>query len=186
MYGQFDEVRIIKKIYEDYDLPKTCIEFGAYDGITNSNTYYFWNKKGFRSLLIEPDPNLYELLEKNSNQNCTVINDFVSVKNSLNKIIKKYNYKIIVNKNNFYKIELQQNLPTVDFYFATVNKNNDFHDTWEKVVWSKCKPFIKKKWKNTTLNIPNNYETKLINRYGKNWRIPKNNYKGPKPRKKIL
>ena len=51
MYGQFDEVRIIKKIYEDYDLPKTCIEFGAYDGITNSNTYYFWNKKGFRSLL---------------------------------------------------------------------------------------------------------------------------------------
>ena len=65
MYGQFDEVRIIKKIFEDYDLPKTCIEFGAYDGVTNSNTYYFWNKKGFRSLLIEPDPNLYELLEKN-------------------------------------------------------------------------------------------------------------------------
>ena len=92
MYGQFDEVRIIKKIYEDYDLPKTCIEFGAYDGITNSNTYYFWNKKGFRSLLIEPDPNLYEQLKKNSNQNCTVINDFVSVKNSLNKIIKKYNF----------------------------------------------------------------------------------------------
>ena len=22
MYGQFDEVRILKKIYEDYDLPK--------------------------------------------------------------------------------------------------------------------------------------------------------------------
>jgi len=116
------------------------------------------------------------------------IDIIIDIKNkiNINKIIKKYNYKIIVNKNNFYKIELQQNLPTVDFYFATVNKNNDFHDTWEKVVWSKCKPFIKKKWKNTTLNIPNNYETKLINRYGKNWRIPKNNYKGPKPRKKIL
>ena len=88
MYGQFDEVRILKKIY-DYGLPKTCIEFGAYDGITNSNTYYFWNKKGFRSLLIEPNPNLYEQLVKNSNQNCTVINDFVSVKNSLNKNYKK-------------------------------------------------------------------------------------------------
>ena len=106
MYGQFDEVRIIKKIYEDYDLPKTCIEFGAYDGITNSNTYYFWNKKGFRSLLIEPDPNLYELLEKNSNQNCTVINDFVSVKNSLNKIIKKYNFP---NKIGILSIDIDSN-----------------------------------------------------------------------------
>ena len=48
MYGQFNEVKVIKKIIEKYDLPKTCIEFGAYDGITNANTYYFWKKKGFK------------------------------------------------------------------------------------------------------------------------------------------
>ena len=92
MYGQFNEVKIIKKIYEKYDFPKTCIEFGAYDGITNANTFYFWKKKGFKSLLIEADPNLFKLLEKNANQNCIIVNDFVSRKNSLQKIIKKYNF----------------------------------------------------------------------------------------------
>ena len=45
MYGQFNEVKIIKRIYEKYGFPKTCIEFGAYDGITNANTFYFWKKK---------------------------------------------------------------------------------------------------------------------------------------------
>ena len=63
MYGQFNEVKIINKIYEKYDFPKTCIEFGAYDGITNANTFYFWKNKGFKSLLIEADPNLFKLLE---------------------------------------------------------------------------------------------------------------------------
>ena len=51
MYGQFNEVKIINKIYEKYNFPKTCIEFGAYDGITNANTFYFWKNKGFKSLL---------------------------------------------------------------------------------------------------------------------------------------
>ena len=92
MYGQFDEVRIIKKIYEDYDLPKTCIEFGAYDGITNSNTFYFWKKKKFRALLIEPDLNLFKILKKNSNSFCTIVNEFVSKENSLNNIIRKYKF----------------------------------------------------------------------------------------------
>ena len=106
MYGQFNEVKIIKKIYEKYDFPKTCIEFGAYDGITNANTFYFWKKKGFKSLLIEADPNLFKLLEKNANQNCIVVNDFVSRKNSLNKIIKKYNFP---NKIGILSIDIDSN-----------------------------------------------------------------------------
>ena len=116
------------------------------------------------------------------------IDIIIDIKNKLNidKIIKKYNYKIKINKSNFYKIELQSDLPTVDFYFATVNKNNDFSDGWEAVIWSKCKPFTKKKWKNSILIIPNNYETKLINRYGKNWRTPIHNFKGLSPKNKIL
>ena len=51
-HGQFGEVLVIKDLFDDFDIPKTCIEFGAYDGITNSNTYYFWKKKGFKALLI--------------------------------------------------------------------------------------------------------------------------------------
>ena len=106
MYGQFNEVKIIKRIYEKYDFPKTCIEFGAYDGITNANTFYFWKKKGFKSLLIEADPNLFKLLEKNANQNCIIVNDFVSRKNSLQKIIKKYNFP---NKIGILSIDIDSN-----------------------------------------------------------------------------
>lgn len=106
MYGQFDEVKIINKIYKISKIPKTCIEFGAYDGITNSNTFYFWEKKNFKSLLIEADPNLFKLLEKNANQNCIVVNDFVSRKNSLQKIIKKYNFP---NKIGILSIDIDSN-----------------------------------------------------------------------------
>ena len=49
MYGQFDEVKLILKIPKLDIIPKTCIEFGAYDGITNSNTFYFWKKENFQS-----------------------------------------------------------------------------------------------------------------------------------------
>ena len=47
MYGQFDEVKLILKIPKLEVIPKTSIEFGAYDGITNSNTFYFWKKENF-------------------------------------------------------------------------------------------------------------------------------------------
>ena len=47
-----------------------------------------------------------KLLEKNSNQNCTVVNDFVSIKNSLNKIIKKYNFP---NKIGILSIDIDSN-----------------------------------------------------------------------------
>lgn len=79
---------------------------------------------------------------------------------------------------------------SIDFYCADFNENtNDFHDTWEKVIWTKCKDdndnFVVKQWNNIELNLPLNYEKKLEGRYGKNWRIPQNN-KGPMPRLKKL
>ena len=37
--GQFGEVLILKNIINKFPIPKTCIEFGAYDGITNANTF---------------------------------------------------------------------------------------------------------------------------------------------------
>ena len=91
-------------------------------------------------------------------------------------------------KKNFIKTQETNDLSSVDFYMANVDTLGNFNDTWEKVIWSDCyknNKLIKKQWNSITLNIPNNYETKLINRYGENWRIKQNN-KGPKPRKKIL
>ena len=40
-------------------------------------------------------------------------------------------------------------------------------------------------WNGTVLPIPNNYETKLINRYGKDWQTPQNS-KGPQPPKTTI
>jgi FkbM family methyltransferase len=50
-YGQHGEDSYLSSLFPD----KTgvCIEVGAYDGVTGSNTYYFENK-GWRALCIEP------------------------------------------------------------------------------------------------------------------------------------
>ena len=45
--------------------------------------------------------------------------------------------------------------------------------------------FIQKDFEDTTLNLPNNYIKKIINRYGENWKVPQDN-KGIFPRNRIL
>ena len=64
MYGQFGEVKILKNLVKKFDIPKTCVEFGAYDGVTNSNTNYFWEKQKFRALLIEPNEKLFHFTRR--------------------------------------------------------------------------------------------------------------------------
>ena len=109
----------------------------------------------------------------NNDDDIDIIIDY-NDKNKINEIIKKYNFKIVIKENHIYKIELEKNLPTVDFYFSNI-KENTYIDHWERVIWKNCNPIQKLKWKNTTLNIPNEYQHKLLNRYGKNWRIPQKN-----------
>lgn len=78
---------------------------------------------------------------------------------------------------------------SVDFYMAIVEENGDFKDHWEDVNWTKCYSedgkLIEKEWEGLTLFYPNNYEEKLIGRYGKDWKTPKKS-KGVFPRKKCL
>ena len=77
---------------------------------------------------------------------------------------------------------------TVDIYMATMDDNGNYNDMWNGVVWSEChvnNKLIEYEWQGTTLYLPNNYETKLINRYGKAWKTPAKS-KGPKPHKKII
>lgn len=65
-YAQFD---VDKIIYEEY-FPRgyigNCIEVGAVDGIEISNTYFF-ERKGWNCLCIEPQPGLgyFESLKRN-------------------------------------------------------------------------------------------------------------------------
>lgn len=51
-YGQHGEDAYIKTLFPDNYIG-TCIEVGAYDGISLSNTYFF-EQKGWKSLCIEP------------------------------------------------------------------------------------------------------------------------------------
>lgn len=67
---------------------------------------------------------------------------------------------------------------SVDFYMSEVDSNGDFHDTWENVIWSNCynekNKLIEYTFQGEQLYLPNNYEIKLSNRYGDDWRIPLN------------
>jgi phosphorylcholine metabolism protein LicD len=108
----------------------------------------------------------------------------IQQKDLLKQIIKENNFKYMINANNFMKIELERGMPTVDFYLANVDNNGNFNDTWTKVVWSNVYDLHEKEWNNLILYMPNNYETKLENRYG-DWKIPKKS-KGLNPQKKII
>lgn len=93
-------------------------------------------------------------------------------------------------KHQFIKTAYTNTISSIDFYFAEVDDNGNFKDTWNKVVWSNCftdnnKMFIQYDWNGTVLPIPHNYETKLINRYGETWKTPQNS-KGPQPPKIII
>lgn len=95
----------------------------------------------------------------------------------------------IGNSRNIIKTVPTHNLASIDFYCADYDeKTHNFNDKWEKVIWTSCKEnnsFIHKEWNNVILNIPYNYQQKLIGRYGNDWNIPRNT-KGVMPRKKIL
>ena len=87
------------------------------------------------------------------------------------------------------KTKENNNYCTVDFYMASIDGKGNFKDTWNRVTWGECynekNELIQHMWNENILYLPFNYEKKLINRYGENWRIPQNS-KGPGPRKRIL
>jgi hypothetical protein len=110
--------------------------------------------------------------------------------NSLKRILDENNFELLENKKGILKTKRTDNFASIDFYCAKYDDNKkDFNDTWNRVIWSKCKDetdsFIHKEWNDIILNIPLNYEIKLIRRYGKKWRIPSNS-KGIMPRIRFL
>lgn len=59
-------------------MPKTCIEFGATDGLWLSNTARLW-KSGWKALLIEPDIGNFENLMNNTKgHDCTCLRRHVA------------------------------------------------------------------------------------------------------------
>lgn len=73
--------------------PKTCLEVGAGDGITLSNTNTLWSQKGWRALLIEGEPLGVAAIEKRTagNGNVTAVCAFIAAagENSIEAIVKR-------------------------------------------------------------------------------------------------
>lgn len=120
-YSQNGEDEIIEDILKiiEKDLDSLwCVEFGAWDGITVSNTYHFIKEKNFKAVLIEGDEKKYKDLVSNMSHykdiNC--ICKYVSFEgeNSLDNIFKK------------------TNLPK-DFSFISIDiDGNDYH-IWDSL-----------------------------------------------------
>jgi len=55
-YSQFHEDRLLELVFRGRE-SGTCVEVGAHDGITGSNTYRF-EKAGWKCVLVEPIPGL--------------------------------------------------------------------------------------------------------------------------------
>ena len=109
------------------------------------------------------------------------MNDYEKLKDILKKEGYEFEFGYEINDSKLIlKTKESRDLASIDFYMSEVDMKGNFNDLWEKVVWSNCylknsEEFIKINWKNTTLNLPNNYFNKLKKRYGFFWRIPQNN-----------
>lgn len=63
-YGQFQEDIAVRRLMADVGRKVTSyIDIGAYDPVSNNNTYLFY-KDGATGVLVEPNPDLYERLTK--------------------------------------------------------------------------------------------------------------------------
>lgn len=84
----------------------------------------------------------------------------------------------IKNPDTILKTEPCDKYGSIDFYMCNVNECGDFHTPWHGVISTDSyvnidtKTFIYKEWLSTVLQLPNNYENKLINMYGPSWKVP--------------
>jgi FkbM family methyltransferase len=61
-YSQFREDRLLERIFKEKETG-ICVEVGAHDGITGSNTYFF-EKKRWKCVLVEAVPELCERIRR--------------------------------------------------------------------------------------------------------------------------
>jgi hypothetical protein len=65
--SQFGENGILAYLISAFpNIPKTCLEVGASDGVENSNTYPLWKNGGWKALLIEAGRDQFLALNRNT------------------------------------------------------------------------------------------------------------------------
>jgi len=111
--SQFGEDVIIRRIFEKIPSNKCCLEFGAWDGITNSNSIYLIREKGYKAILIEANKKRFRKLKKN-------------LKEEINtgKVLP---YNSIVGEHDSSRLEyfLSENKFPLDFDFISIDIDSD-------------------------------------------------------------
>lgn len=80
VYSQCGEDGIIEEIFKRLNISQGfCVEFGAYDGVSLSNTRALW-EKGWTAVMIEMNPFLFSLLTKvyDKNERSLLLNYFIT------------------------------------------------------------------------------------------------------------
>ena len=129
IYSQFGEDGIINEILnrlKNDNLDKYCVEFGARDGVSDSNTYNLIKNHNYKAVLIEGDKKYFKKLCKNfSSDEIIKLNKIYqeillkikdnSIKDSVlsnhqfqYKFYKKIENKILKFEKNNYKVFLNQ------------------------------------------------------------------------------
>jgi hypothetical protein len=159
----------ILKLLNDNNIQNWFLAYGTLLGLVRDNS------------CIDGDDDVDIIIDKS---NYDIIKNLLTQHN----ICIEYGYGIGENTN-ILKTQPTDERCTVDFYMANLDGEGNFQDTWENVLWSKCynekNELIRCIWNEHILYLPANYEEKLINRYGEDWKIPKDT-KGPTPHKLIL
>jgi len=95
IYSQFGEDGLIKEILnriESKNLDKWCVEFGARDGISDSNAHNLIKNHGYKAVLIEGDKKYFKKLCKNFVSDKIIkLNKFIDFHgdDSLDNVLKK-------------------------------------------------------------------------------------------------
>ena len=170
----------IVQLLQEYSITNWFIAYGTLLGIVRNHSCIH----GDDDIDIICDTNDMDKIKKLATEHGFSMNDGKHFFNPTALFFKQKK-----NKNNatsFLKLEKPGYAP-IDFYCATI-QNNDYHDTWEEVIWKNVSvdgKFIKKKWKDIYLQLPHQYISKLRKRYGKTWRIPNKGYKGTRKLSKL-
>jgi hypothetical protein len=91
---------ILKRLKQDIILDMRCVEFGASDGITGSNTLRLVREESYESILIEPDKIKFLKLKLNlKNDKVIPLNENVDFEgdNTFDKLVRQFHlpYDII-------------------------------------------------------------------------------------------
>jgi hypothetical protein len=108
---------IINQLFKDLNITDGVVcEFGAWDGILDSNTAHLWLYRGFKSVLIEGIVERYNTLIHNTKDydNVICINEYISEEgeNSIDNILSNCSFKI--NKDNFALMSVD--IDSFDYY----------------------------------------------------------------------